>query len=526
MRRLKIAHKLGLASLLFLVPVAYMVWALVAQQNISIDFGRKEADGTLYLRGLAGAHMGLARNAATGAAFDARAAGQTVGAFEQERGAGMESTELSGAAADALAKLAAGASPATADGARDALRALIARVGDKSNLILDPDLDSYYVMDLVLIKLPDLVDRAAAMSLLSRKVWADGSIGTDEQVDFYVALGGLTSLLEGVDASVAAGYSGNADGSLKANLDPAYLGAKQALAAFVETVGKGAVDEAQAAKTLDAVGTFYTTASSELERLLDKRVDGFIGGQRLTLAITAALFLAAIGAVLTMISLAVIRRLRRLTGDMTALAGGDLDRELAVDSWVDEVTDMARTVQVFRDNMIKARTLEAQQAAEHAAREARVQKIESLTRSFEAASAPSSTACPRRRTRCRRRRQSMTATAEETSRQSTAVAAASEQASTNVQTVASAAEELSSSVAEISRQVSSSSTIAGKAVQRGRAHQRAGQGAGRRGAEDRRRDQRSSTRSPARPTCWRSTPRSRRRAPARPARASPSWPPR
>jgi methyl-accepting chemotaxis protein len=59
--------------------------------------------------------------------------------------------------------------------------------------------------------------------------------------------------------------------------------------------------------------------------------------------------------------------------------------------------------------------------------------------------------------------QSMSATAEETSRQSMAVAAASEQAATNVQTVASAAEELSASVNEINRQVAESTEITKKA---------------------------------------------------------------
>src|SRR3546814_14195916 len=58
----------------------------------------------------------------------------------------------------------------------------------------------------------------------------------------------------------------------------------------------------------------------------------------------------------------------------------------------------------------------------------------------------------------------MSATAEETNRQSTAVAAASEQASRNGQTVASAAEELSASITEISRQVNQSSDVAGRAV--------------------------------------------------------------
>lgn len=60
--------------------------------------------------------------------------------------------------------------------------------------------------------------------------------------------------------------------------------------------------------------------------------------------------------------------------------------------------------------------------------------------------------------------QSMAASAEETSSQSTAVAAASEEASMNVQTVAAAAEELSSSIQEITRQVAQSSSVSRQAV--------------------------------------------------------------
>ncbi len=61
--------------------------------------------------------------------------------------------------------------------------------------------------------------------------------------------------------------------------------------------------------------------------------------------------------------------------------------------------------------------------------------------------------------------QSMSATAEQTARQSSAVAAASEEASTNVQTVASAGEELSASISEIGRQVEQSTKTAARAVE-------------------------------------------------------------
>jgi hypothetical protein len=39
-----------------------------------------------------------------------------------------------------------------------ALQALITRIGNQSNLILDPDLDSYYTMSLVVLRFPELLD--------------------------------------------------------------------------------------------------------------------------------------------------------------------------------------------------------------------------------------------------------------------------------------------------------------------------------------------------------------------------------
>ena len=64
--------------------------------------------------------------------------------------------------------------------------------------------------------------------------------------------------------------------------------------------------------------------------------------------------------------------------------------------------------------------------------------------------------------------QTMSGTADETSRQAANVASAAGQASSNVQTVASAAEELSSAISEIARQVAQSASIARKAADEAR----------------------------------------------------------
>ncbi len=64
--------------------------------------------------------------------------------------------------------------------------------------------------------------------------------------------------------------------------------------------------------------------------------------------------------------------------------------------------------------------------------------------------------------------ESMSATADETSRQATVVATAAEEASSNVETVASASEELSSSITEISAQVAKAAKTAQTAVEEAR----------------------------------------------------------
>ena len=69
------------------------------------------------------------------------------------------------ASSDTASHLLAAYDAATATGLRDVERfdqlveagkALITRIGNQSNLILDPDLDSYYTMSLVVLRFPEL----------------------------------------------------------------------------------------------------------------------------------------------------------------------------------------------------------------------------------------------------------------------------------------------------------------------------------------------------------------------------------
>ena len=457
MKKLTIAHKLGLASLLFLIPICYLLWALIAQQNIAIDFAAKENQGNFYLRDLAKIHFSLT-NQALDSKQGATASLPKIADLESSFGDGMESADL---ATKAVQDVAA-ANPTSLD--TSSLRALIGRIGDKSNLILDPDLDSYYVMDLVLVKMPDLIDRLRDMTLISRKVWQDGKIDASEQVDFYVTLGGLKSLLDGVDGDLASAYSGNADGSLKANLDPSYLASKQNLAALVDMVGKGAIDEATATKSLAILQQFYATGSSELERLLNKRIGGFHHDQVQTLIITGVLFAIVVGFVLFLVRRAVIRPINQLTANMTKLAAGDLDIEIGLAQRQDEVGNMGRALSVFRDNAEKKRELEAAQQAEWEKQQQRHEFFETMAQRFDAQVSEHLQSLASAATQLDTTARSLLEHADNTNGSAAMAATNATTATENSQTVASATVELAASSDEIASQVNQTTGTAALAV--------------------------------------------------------------
>ncbi len=193
--------------------------------------------------------------------------------------------------------------------------------------------------------------------------------------------------------------------------------------------------------------------------------------------------LVALALALFIIRRSIARPLSEVVTALEALTAGDFSVEITARS-DDEIGAVANALGIFKTAMMDAKRkdeerLEAErqalrdqekaaeekkQAEARAAEEKRKAMLE-LADDFEAGAGAIIETVASAATEMQGSAQSMASTAEETSRQSTAVAAASEQASTNVQTVASAAEELSQSVEEVGRQVGQSNKIAQNAVE-------------------------------------------------------------
>jgi methyl-accepting chemotaxis protein len=160
----------------------------------------------------------------------------------------------------------------------------------------------------------------------------------------------------------------------------------------------------------------------------------------------------------------VVTPLVRLNDVVSRLAGQDFAVTVPEAERRDEIGDMARAVQVFKDNGIAKQRMEEEQREEQARKEQRQKLIDQSIGAFERSVAGIVGAVASAATEMQSTAQAMSATADEATRQATTVAAAADQATSNVQTVATAAEELSASIGEIGRQVSQSATIARTAV--------------------------------------------------------------
>ena len=184
----------------------------------------------------------------------------------------------------------------------------------------------------------------------------------------------------------------------------------------------------------------------------------------LTLIAVAIGLVVALGA-MAFAFFGVSRPIDEMTRSMMTLAQGDATRPIPFVDRTNEIGAMAGTVQVFKDNLIRSRELEAEaEAGKVRAEGDRKRAMTQMADQFEHAVGGIVTAVSDAATELQAAAQALSSSSSETSHQSTIVAAASEQAAANVRTVAAAAEELSGSVREISRQVGQSSSIAEKAV--------------------------------------------------------------
>jgi methyl-accepting chemotaxis protein len=393
MSNLPFASKALLICLMFMLPMGWLTWSFYQFKNTNIAFSTKELTGVEYnstifpvidlaqqLRrdATAQAATGTAPPSLSEVKTKLDAARSKLNDTNTRLGADL----LTSKAFDGMQKAYADAAKAQgADGVYQAhtahiqsLIALMMQVTDASNLSLDPDIDSYYVMDAVLFRMPDVVEGSGKLRALGLAAMQAGSVSPEQQQ----ALSNLMPIVEFQLANMR-------DGLAKATAaTPALEGTLRAASAMESTAAFYALvrSDLMAGKPVSADGaTAYLAAANkamdaqyaltanmltELNALIEKRVAGMVSERDLTTAIlVVGLVLAAY--FFYSFFLVTSSGLNTIKSHLEEIAQGTLDNTPAPPTGRDEPAQVVRSLITMQEVLARYQSAQTDMARAHEA---------------------------------------------------------------------------------------------------------------------------------------------------------------
>jgi hypothetical protein len=181
---------------------------------------------------------------------------------------------------------------------------LIGVIGDTSHLVHDPDLDSYYLMDSAIVRLPRAMVYAGRAADLVALAGVRGELTGEDAVRAAVARFNVSSDAEGVSTGLTTSVDFTARSELGSNIVERLDTFRAAADAFAPpTMLQELATTVEAAEMADNASRVFAAAQSlahlllsELEALLAVRADGFAKQQRFTA--TASLAGGVVGIVM------------------------------------------------------------------------------------------------------------------------------------------------------------------------------------------------------------------------------------
>ena len=375
--RLPVGRKLLLIYLLDLTAVIYISVILINEKFLAINFARKEIQGNAYISEIRDAlvRMPVPLKGLPVAALPADL-GKPLAKAHQAHGEDMKADDTAQSLAQALAAKDAWDLPHY-QLALDASRSLITRLGNQSNLILDPDLDSYYTMSLVVLRFPELLEVLAHTAQKSVEFdTAPPAQRARLRTELLILEGQLDGLTKGIFADYDEAFAANGNG-LQERLKASHAALTDALArirhsgerqegAFAGKPVQAVREEHQ--RIVQELNRAWQAAGENLDGMLDQRIDQLFQRMWLHLGTAAALLLVILSLVY-FVAGHIARPIRRLAGVADKVSrSGDYSLRAKHDSG-DEIGSLVTAfnsmlADLDRDRAVREELTAASRAAE------------------------------------------------------------------------------------------------------------------------------------------------------------------
>jgi PAS domain S-box-containing protein len=321
--------------LIFILPFAVVVYQLIAEINVGTNFAQKERLGVKYNQSLRGLlenlleHRRLTREYLTDnkslkekitlEQSQIEADIQSIDAVDRKLGVTLETTKQWQAFKQRWQELKGNTWNLSPQASFDAhtkltneLLSLILHVGDTSNLITDPVLDTYYLMDAVVTKLPSAIATTAQLRDLNAEIVADNLLSETEKAQITLLCSSIKSPNDAVQRGmqVAFGFNPQLKPQLETNTQTTFTATNDFLALINQQmvsdwlrhrpkgdrkiVVQPADYLAAGKKAIEAQFKLYDQVSSALDNSLEKRINSFVTKKYLVLAFSLLVLAAVI----------------------------------------------------------------------------------------------------------------------------------------------------------------------------------------------------------------------------------------
>jgi twitching motility protein PilJ len=386
-----VGQKLALISLVMLVNIGILLTFVIVRDLADLNFAAKQRQGVALLESLSlllnevpeytmaavGAKNGLAGAEAEQSRLSSEIDNTMlhISASEQQHGKGLElSQEVSELQQawttfkEAAPVLSASEIVVRGDDLKETqLIGLITQIGSLSNLVLDTNLDSFYLMENVVFNIPGLADQLGDLQAETMSALSGGSLtlaqrlgleGDIEVADEYISRS-LRSIEEALKSnpSLATIQTEQVEAIEKTRAILDRVRAEIVLAEQLQTTPAAAFTTLL--PTVQAFEKFYEQSLVSLDSLLAGRIQTLQNRLYLNIgAVIAGLLIAA--ALIAFITRQITRPLRELGSVSERVGQGDLSQLAQIDSR-DEIGKLART---FNTSILQLREANERQEAE------------------------------------------------------------------------------------------------------------------------------------------------------------------
>ncbi len=376
LKNLKIWQKLSLIALVSVIPVFVLLSSLVTEQNKAIELAAQERKGIEYLVAVRQLMQNVQKHRSAASAFlsgdtffrdemtnrqaEIETNLQALDTVDKKYGAEFKTSDRVKVLKQKWQDLKSRVSSMSPQDSADAhtrlittnIIPLILQVSNNSKLILSPDLESYWMMDTIVSKLPDLTEtmaqaRAYGLNVVSRK-----TATADQKASLTFLLGRARDGLDKVNGGLQIALEANP--SLEPKLRPTIVENVRSTNQYLDTLERRIINITTtiditdrdyyniSTAGIDSNFKLYDAATPVLDTLLQARIQRLDEERALSFVVVLVSLGGAL-AVMILVSGNITRALVRVVQVADRISMGELDTRIDIDG-KDEVGELAEAI--------------------------------------------------------------------------------------------------------------------------------------------------------------------------------------